>query len=171
MNKNEIIELLDKNYSDFTTFVAAQSPTQFCAAPVGKWTSGQQTDHLIKAIRPVILGLRLPKFMPRLLFGKANRPSKSYADLVAKYQQKLAEGGKASRPFIPPTVAASKQAALVHSLSKEKANLLNVLEHWSESDLDTYIMPHPILGKLTIREMLFFTAYHAAHHLKSIQHF
>jgi hypothetical protein len=171
MKKNEIIELLDKNYSNFIAFVAAQSPIQFCNAPEGKWTSGQQTDHLVKAIRPVILGLRLPKFMPRLLFGKSNRPSKSYDDLVAKYQQKLAAGGKASRPFIPPTIAASKQAILAQALLKEKENIISALNNWSESDLDAYVMPHPILGKLTIREMLYFTAYHAEHHLKSVQSF
>jgi hypothetical protein len=26
------------------------------------------------------------------------------------------------------------------------------------------ILPHPLLGKITIREMLYFTAYHVQHH-------
>jgi hypothetical protein len=30
-------------------------------------------------------------------------------------------------------------------------------------------LPHPLLGKLTLREMLYFTAYHADHHRHSIE--
>jgi hypothetical protein len=168
MQKEAIIQLLDKNYKDFANFVATQSAEQFCYAPEGKWTSGQQTDHLIRAVRPVRLGLWLPKFMPKLLFGTSNRPSKTYDELVAKYQAKLAAGGKASRAFIPPTIAATKQAILVNAVLKEKDNLLKAIASWSESDLDKYLMPHPLLGKLTIREMLYFTAYHAEHHKKGL---
>jgi hypothetical protein len=168
MQKEAIIQLLDKNYQDFAAFVAAQSAEQFCYALEGKWTSGQQTDHLIKAVRPVRLGLRLPKFIPKLLFGTSNRPSKTYDELVAKYQAKLAAGGKASRAFIPPTVAAAKQAILAKAIEKEKDALLQSIASWSEADLDKYLMPHPLLGKLTIREMLYFTAYHAEHHKKGL---
>ncbi len=168
MQKEEIIQLLDKNYQDFAVFVAAQSAEQFCYAPEGKWTSGQQTDHLVKAVQPVRLGLRLPKFIPKLLFGTSNRPSKTYNELVAKYQAKLAAGGKASRAFIPPTIAANKQAILAKAILKEKDTLLKAIVSWSEADLDKYLMPHPLLGKLTIREMLYFTAYHAEHHKKGL---
>jgi hypothetical protein len=31
-----------------------------------------------------------------------------------------------------------------------------------------YRLPHPLLGKLTVREMLFFTVYHNAHHLDQV---
>jgi len=34
-----------------------------------------------------------------------------------------------------------------------------------EDDLDRVMLPHPLLGKLTLREMLFFTIYHVEHHL------
>ena len=42
------------------------------------------------------------------------------------------------------------------------------LGNWSEKDLDKYKLPHPLLGKLTVREMLFFTIYHNEHHLKAM---
>jgi hypothetical protein len=38
------------------------------------------------------------------------------------------------------------------------------MDKFSEAQLDEYVLPHPILGKLTIREMLYFTIYHATHH-------
>jgi len=46
--------------------------------------------------------------------------------------------------------------------------LVNSLSHktikQSETALDLYILPHPLLGKITLREMLYFTAYHVYHH-------
>jgi hypothetical protein len=34
--------------------------------------------------------------------------------------------------------------------------------------LDLLILPHPLLGKLTLREMLYFTLYHVEHHEKQV---
>jgi hypothetical protein len=30
-------------------------------------------------------------------------------------------------------------------------------------------LPHPLLGKLTLREMIYFTIYHVQHHHKLVQ--
>jgi hypothetical protein len=171
MQKEEIIHLIDRNYNEFISFVGAQPAQDFSAAPEGKWSSGQHCAHLTKAVKPVRLGLTLPKFVPSLLFGKSNRPSKTYQELVLKYQQKLAEGGKASAPFIPRIIKSTEQKKVTLELLTQKERLLRTLNRWSEKDLDTYIIPHPILGKLTVREMLYFTAYHANHHLNSIKSF
>ena len=38
-----------------------------------------------------------------------------------------------------------------------------------EKDLDFYVLPHPLIGKLTLREMLFFCIYHVQHHHKITQ--
>lgn len=171
MKKEEIIQLIDNNYSNFVNFIIVQSPDAFTTAPEGKWTSGQQCNHLVKSVRPVRLGLGLPKFVPSLLFGKSNRPSRNYDELIAKYQRKLAEGGRASAPFIPPAISATAQQKLAKQLTTQKNKLIKNLSSWDEKDLDLYIMPHPLLGKLTIREMLYFTAYHAEHHLNSVKSF
>jgi hypothetical protein len=40
---------------------------------------------------------------------------------------------------------------------------------WSETDLDRYRLPHPLLGRLTVREMLFFTVQHLAHHASKVE--
>jgi hypothetical protein len=46
--------------------------------------------------------------------------------------------------------------------------LADVVGHWREEDLDRYRLPHPLLGKLTVREMLLFTVYHNYHHPRSL---
>ena len=40
---------------------------------------------------------------------------------------------------------------------------------FSVSDLDTYLLPHPLLGKMTIREISLWTAYHTEHHYKILK--
>ena len=39
---------------------------------------------------------------------------------------------------------------------------------WSERALDRYRLPHPLLGRLTVREMLLFTLYHSVHHFSLV---
>ena len=39
-----------------------------------------------------------------------------------------------------------------------------------EERLDQYLAPHPLLGKITLRELAYFTIHHSHHHLESIRH-
>lgn len=43
------------------------------------------------------------------------------------------------------------------------------LGKWSDKALDSYLLPHPLLGKMTVREILFFTLYHNLHHVNDVQ--
>jgi hypothetical protein len=43
------------------------------------------------------------------------------------------------------------------------------LQNWSEEELDIYNCPHPVLGKTTIKEVLYFTIYHVQHHTEIIK--
>ncbi|MDE3253937.1 MAG: DinB family protein, partial [Bacteroidota bacterium] len=98
------------------------------------------------------------------LFGVANRPSRSYEALVEKYHRKLGEGGKASGRFIPKENKTFPKKRLLRKLERLVDRLCKRTEKIDEQSLDTFLLPHPLLGKLTLREMLYFTAYHAEHH-------
>jgi hypothetical protein len=169
MNREEIIAALQDNHASFISYLNTLTEAEFNFTRDDKWTPGQQLDHIIRAVRPLTLGFMLPKFVYRLLYGKANRPSRSYEALVAKYHDKLQAGGRASAPFIPPPIAFAQRAALCSKLDKMVHTVCRQTKSFSEQDLDAYILPHPLLGKLTIREMLYFTAYHVLHHLDSVQ--
>jgi hypothetical protein len=169
MNKSELIVELQKKYKAFIQEIESMNEKEFMQAPASKWTAGQHLEHLCRSVRPLSLGLKLPKFMPKLLFGKANRPSKTYEALVNKYKLKIEEGAKASGPYIPPQkVPISRRSALCRRLQKLVDGLGSVLDNYSEHDLDHLILPHPLLGKVTIREMIYFTIYHAKHHRKLV---
>jgi hypothetical protein len=102
--------------------------------------------------------------MLKMNFGTANRPSRTYEALVERYNQKLANGGRATRPFVPKSVTLSRRNAVLTSYEKTIQQFLKRVSKLNESDLDVYIIPHPLLGKLTLREMLYFTLHHVQHH-------
>ena len=43
-----------------------------------------------------------------------------------------------------------------------------VLDDWTEEQLDNLVLSHPRLGPMTVRETLMFTILHAGHHFRSI---
>jgi hypothetical protein len=110
------------------------------------------------------MAFKLPRLAPRLLFGKTNRPSKTYEGVVEKYVKQLNKGGKASGRFVPKSVGLQEKAFLPRQVMYYTDQLCKQVEKASEEDLDNYILPHPLLGKLTFREMLYFTIYHVQHH-------
>ncbi|MES2882718.1 MAG: DinB family protein, partial [Bacteroidota bacterium] len=87
----------------------------------------------------------------------------------AKYKAKLVAGGRASGRFVPPIIYAAKKTTLLSKYQNQKQKLVSKIKNTSEKDLDLYILPHPLLGKITLREMLFFTVYHNEHHLNILK--
>lgn len=168
-DKKYIENLLHVHVDDLLRFIEQQSAAQFIDSPDGKWSVGQNLDHLNKSISPVNLALRLPRFVVRLMFGKPNRKPRTYAELVTRYHQKLAAGGKASGRFIPPNITWEEKEKLISTFRKETESMNRLMTKWTEEQLDQYLLPHPLLGKLTMREMLFFSVYHIQHHTRLLK--
>jgi len=168
-NKQELSSALEEKVNAFNNYVASLNKEQFEANPGDKWSAGQNLDHLIRSIRPLQLAYSLPKFILRIAFGKANRPSRSYEEIVQKYVSKLATGGRASGPFIPPVILFEQKDSLIKKYTRHKKKLTGKIGNHSEEDLDKYILPHPLLGKVTLREMIFFTIHHNEHHLETLK--
>lgn len=164
MNKQEIQDKLQENHKSFTGLIMSLNDQDFLFSQNDKWTAGQQLDHIYRSVAAVKLALTLPKFVIKLIVGKANRSSKDYESLIAKYKLKLEQGGRAGRRFIPKPVKPGQKTALKDKLLSAVNSLCKKINKYDEQQLDDYILPHPLLGKLTIREMLYFTIYHAAHH-------
>lgn len=164
MDKKELKNKLLENHKSFTQFVIGLTNDEFSKSNNEKWTAGQQLEHIFLSVKPVRQILSSPKFFLKLIWGQANRESKNYNDLVKKYQHKLENGGTATRRFIPKSVNVDRGQELTTKLTNEVEKLCAKLDKYSETELDEYILPHPLLGKLTLREMLFFTIYHVEHH-------
>ena len=168
-NRESIATALNNAVNEVNHFVDGLDESSFERAPEGKWNAGQQLNHLLRSIQPLNLAYRLPWFALKLMFGSANRPSRTYSGLVEKYESRLAQGGQATGRFIPKAIPFSQKGQLINQYEKQKQKLIKRVSKYDEEALDQYVLPHPLLGKLTLREMLFFTIHHNAHHLHLIR--
>lgn len=171
-NRAEISRALEQQEGESRAYWQ-QFDTDSFFRNIGKsWSPAEAVRHLIKSTRPVVKALGIPKIVLRLRFGKARRESLSYDDLCSRYRKALAEGGRAGR-FAPSTRTESDAEAWRQTIMTdyERVNheLRAQLERWSERDLDRLQLPHPLLGNLTVREMLFFTLYHQGHHVAVVE--
>jgi hypothetical protein len=163
-------ELLAANEA-FQQYCHSLSDEQFFQQPEKKWSPARQVKHLVTSTTMAGLAFTLPKFMVRIVGGKPNRESRTFDELVAKYKLKLGQGGRASGRYIPkPVPAAYGKEKLLNRFSKAMNQFAKaVCRQKEEKQLDNYIAPHPLLGKITLRELCYFTIYHTYHHLDSIK--
>lgn len=166
----EIKNRLEEANETFRQYCHSLGDEQFFHQPVDKWSAAQQVKHLTTSTRMAKLALTLPVFMVKIIGGKANRPSRSYDELVAKYKSKLEQGGKASGRYIPKAIPASfgKEKMLNRFVKEMEAFASALTRNRTEEQLDKYVAPHPLLGKITLRELCYFTIHHTYHHLETI---
>ncbi len=167
MTKPELKQALIFHHLNFLNLIEAIPDKDVHATIQGKWSASQQLEHILKSVAPVRVAFFLPAYLLKMFFGTSNRPTRSYEELVVKYQAKLSAGGKAPSWFVP-----SGQSKEINRLAARLRNsiqsLVGRIDPFSEKELDQLLMPHPLLGKLTLREMLYFTIYHVQHHQKQI---
>jgi hypothetical protein len=149
----------------------ASLPTDRFLAPIGAaWSPADHVRHLTKSVRAVTRGLELPRFIVWLAFGPARTPSRSYDALRETYLEALSRGGQAGkfapRPLGPVDDAEATRTHIMAQHTAAIGGLVATASGWSERALDRCRLPHPLLGKLTVREMLLFTAYHNLHHVE-----
>lgn len=164
MNKINIAHQLTENYTAFIRFVQSLTPEQYDHAPEGKWTAGQQLAHLVLCVKPLVQVYGMPAAMIMQTFGQTDRGSRSYDELTQTYREKLEEGGKAPSKFVPEPSPFHQREELCITLDNLIATLNREIAAFTDEELDTLQVPHPLLGNLTLREMLFNAIYHAEHH-------
>ena len=143
-------------------------------APIGDaWSPADNVRHLTKSMRAVTRGLGLPRAFLLVAFFARQRPSRSYEAMRDTYRARLAQGASAGKfaPGAPPRLndpeAARAQIMAYHAVAVSA--LCESIARWPDSLLHRRHLPHPLLGKLTVREMLFFTLYHSQHHVDTVR--
>ncbi|MGF2414479.1 DinB family protein [Ferruginibacter sp.] len=170
MTKNEILTAAEKIFSAFTNYCNSINETDFFDKPTTKWSVAENVQHLIISTNTSTLAYTLPKFLVRWIGGKPNRNSKTYEELVAKYKKKLAEGGAASGRFVPKPIAIhyGKERLMQNWIKATTKHIAAIQKNSTESDLNNYLIKHPLLGRITLQELCYFTIYHTEHHLNII---
>ena len=171
LTKQQIITAAEKNFAAFTAACVAVDGTFFFNKPDEKWSIAENVQHLVISTNTTTLAYILPSFIVRWIGGKPNRDPKSYEALVDKYKMKLSSGGRASGRFVPkPIEIKYGRERLMENWNKAAAKFIAALKNkTNESKLDSYLVRHPLLGRITLRELCYFTIYHTEHHGNIIQ--
>ena len=171
LSKQEIIQQLKSVSGELTGFCFSINKELFFQQPVAKWSVAQNIQHLIVSTNTTRLAFTLPKFAIRIYAGRPNRPSRTFDELVAKYTLKLSQGGKASGRYIPKLILPENDPEKMLNTFLNTMNRLDgcIQKKWADPQLDQFIAPHPLLGKITFRELCYFTIYHTLHHLNIIK--
>jgi hypothetical protein len=166
MNKDAITDIIEAKHFELISWLEQQLEDSWTEGPEGKWTTGQQTLHLLRSIKALNDALSMPKFLLRYKFGKANRPVRDYSTIVKRYQERLKDVKgktfKGSQNMKVPTL--TDKHYILSRLQTEQKKLQYKTNMISDKNLDTLILPHPLMGKMPIREIIMWTAHHVEHH-------
>ncbi|MDG2194058.1 MAG: hypothetical protein P8K77_04255 [Polaribacter sp.] len=99
MNKEEIVALLGEEHQRLVNWLNNQPEENWKKGPVGKWTTGQHVLHLVQSLQPLNNALRVPKFILKFKFGKANRAVRDFDTVMQRYQNRLHENQEAAIQF------------------------------------------------------------------------
>ncbi len=171
MNKAAITQALRKNYDSFINYISSLSEDDFLLRYKQKWTAGQQVAHLLSGIKALARVFDMNTEEIEQHFGAAVGVSRSYLEVKEAYDMQLATGGKAPERFLPEAVGLEQKTILLENLTSLIHDLCAKIDNFAEAELDGFYIPHPLLGNLTMREMLFNAIYHVEHHHQLTEHY
>lgn len=135
-----------------------------------QWSIAEHIKHLIISIDSSALPFKLPSLILQIMFGKIQRNEYTYSQLEEIYNSKLKLGAKASGKYanVDRNTFQTKEQMLTQLESSYSKFIESALK-CSVKKLSHCCVPHPILGKLTLRELVYFTTFHTYHHIESIK--
>ena len=175
-SKPEILEAADNLHTDLAVFFRGIEPQVFFAQPGAGWSVAENLKHLIKVGVAVNLGLATPPVLLAVL-GASREAARRLSEVRNDYLARLSAGATAGIIYRPgrETLAGrtsgqgERQEALVAKWVRTGQRFAKILSAWSEEDLDRCRMPHPIMGRVPVREMCMFTLLHALHHAGNVE--
>ena len=137
--------------------------------PPGRWSPMDDLRHITRTAGGLAWGLEKPKLLLRLRFGRRKRPIASHRELAERGQEVLDAGFVAVPDHVPAPEEiddrVSYRSAKLANWASANGDLQDALEGWSDRQIDGIMLPHPSLGRLTVREMLYNAHAHHLHHI------
>jgi len=166
MTKQELIRAFLQNHEAAVAYVAGLSGKQLHYASAGKWSPAQQLQHISLTIAPFPKALASKEYLSQK-FGSIDRPVWDYKTVLEHY---FNTSLKAPAQYVPDGKLKPEQEEEVVQVLYGNLKAIGVLlEGYSEEELDTLVLPHPLLGKLALREMFCLMGYHPLHHIQQMK--
>jgi len=164
MEKQQLQRELHEVHNNFISFLAKLSGATYSRALPGRWSAGQHLDHILKSVTAVNRGITNAKFMQPVEQVISNRAPMDISGLQALYRQKAGGGATAPPQFAPGDAGWREREQLFMNVEAAVNELCQMITDLPDAQLDGLALPHPLLGWLSLREMMYFTIFHGAHH-------
>jgi len=170
MNKEAIVNLLEEKHQKLFDWLSNQPEDIFEKGPEGKWTTGQHIEHLVDSLKKLNHALSYPNFLLKYKFGTSNRELRTYKDVSQRYLDKLVVNQERARTFNinVKTPTQKKYKQLLSTLEIQNKKLQYKTKKIKDKNLDNLLLPHPLMGKMPLREIIMWTAYHTEHHTNTL---
>ena len=171
MNWNKILlnERLEAAVNSCLTAATSVSDTIFFDNSDGKWSIAENLTHLDVSAKRLAGAMSLSKEDLVAKFGTATKSSRACEEIPTVYYATASQRAiVAPKAFAVVQTADMTRASVVEGYAKSHAFLAAILANFTEEELELYQIPHPLLGFLTIREMIYFTVFHIGHHQKAV---
>jgi len=171
MDKDDIADLIEEKHQILFDWIEKQPVENWGKGPEGKWTISQQILHLANSLQALNKSLIYPRVFFKYRFGTSKRESRDYDTIVKKFQEKLIEKQHKAKK-VNRKIKKTKQKdreRLLTRLQIQSKKLQYKIKRISDENLDTLVLPHPFMGKMTVREFIMWTAYHTEHHTKILK--
>ena len=170
--KSEIIATLQTQKLEIPAFLEGIPSEQFFDGSSEHWSVGYHVQHITSAVNRVAGGLMNPAALPK---REPAIPSRDFATMREFYSETLKNTPSETLRQLGSRVTLEKhtdleayKTQLISSFTSAIENFNTALEHFEESNLEQLGMPHPVMGLLSSREMVFFIVFHNTHHQNGI---
>lgn len=169
-SKTEILSSIEDIKRKTHSFFESLSPELFFHNGLGGWSAAQNLSHLNTITSLSVELLKLPRFF-LIPFGK-RKNQKDFITLKDEYinsKKAIQIGPLAPSSIEPPKISNELIEKMLREWDSICGNLKAVLENVPEEDFDKYSIPHPSLGILSYREILYVIIFHAIHHTYKVE--
>jgi len=165
MNKKELRQHINLKFDEVLHFVRKQNDAEFAVSNTeGKWSAGQNLDHLRKSTKVINKVMSIPKLAHWYKFGRIKNASDDYEGLKRSYKEKTLNGVNAPKTYQPNPLTNEDKTWLMEKFDREREKLINNMYKSSDNYLNTYAIKHPLLGKMSMKSIIYFTCIHTEHH-------
>jgi DinB superfamily len=165
--KAEILAALESNAETLAAYFSSIPANAFFAGDSDHWSPGHHLVHLAQTSAAVERGLRsteLPVHDPARSRSYAEVRDVAFQSLTSTPKDTLLGMGRRVQIEPGATVAGTVTAFLAAG-----ASLRSAFEAWEDDVMDRHAMRHPLIGPLSVREMMLFVIVHERHHLRNVR--
>jgi hypothetical protein len=168
LSTQQCLDDLCRTHLALIDYVNGLTDEELAFNEAGRWNAGQQLQHVYLCLDVISKAMASKAYIEQT-FGRIDREVKTYDEVLDWYRAGLANGGKAPERFEPGPFELGQMGPLAAAMNDLLARLREQIVAYTDAELDSLVLPHPFLGRMTIREMLFLMTEHPLVHRKSIE--